>query len=323
MRFVVVGALSLALAACNGGSSPDPSPSPTPTPTGTPTPAPTPVTVTFTTSEAGLQYTTEGGVQRVANVTAIAATMGTAFSFTPDTNGYTYTLLNGSVNPSASEAAPFPVSSIKTCDLTRLCFGDAFVFNQVAAGSGTYYLSRFIPGSSAVQLLNYVSFGAFEESVVDTPGGRLLVDLRTFAYGVPTPAASLPTTGTVTFAGPLVGRATGNKPGASGTSNVYRLSGSYQMVPNYAASTATLKLTITGTAVGCSPCAPNISLTQDVSGTIAAGVASFTLPGGNARFFIASPTAVEAGGSFVFTATDPNEAGVTMVVAGSAAGARQ
>ena len=70
-----------------------------------------------------------------------------------------------------------------------------------------------------------------------------------------------------------------------------------------------------------------------VAGTIAGGVWTFTLPGGgSARFFLAGGQAAsgstaailatEVAGSFVLTAADPNEAGVTMVLAGSGGGAR-
>jgi hypothetical protein len=332
MRLVlggVAGALALAVAACNSSGStptPSPTPTPTPTPTGTPTPAPTPTPVTFTTSESGLQYTLEGGVQRVANTTALPATMGNTFRFTPDQNGYSYVLLNGSVNPTASETAVFPVTSIKTCDRGTLCFGGgAFVFQQVAApGGGNYYLSRLIPGSNPLIQLTYIAFGMFEEAFVDPAGGpRTHVDLRAFAYGSTSPATGIPTTGTNTFVGALIGQATGNKPTATGTSNVYRISGNYQLVANWPAGTATLKLNMTGVAQGCTTCPANFNQTVDATnGTIAAGVVSFPLTGGNARFFLGGPTASESGGSFVLTLADPNEAGVTMTLAGSGAGSR-
>jgi len=340
MRLVLVsvaGVLSLALAACGGSSDPTPSPTPTPTPSGTPTPTPTPA-ITYTTSETALQYTTEGGAQRVANAQWVAPAMGTVFGFTPEQNGYTYTLLNGTVNPSPSEAAIFTPTSTKACDVTPLCFGNGFFFQQITAGAGSYYLSRLVTGpGNPLIVLSFTAFGTFEE-FLDDGAGRRHVDLRPFAYGVSSPAGAIPTTGTATFNGVVVGQATGNKPGATGTSNIYKLTGSFTLVADYAAGTATLRLTLAGDATGCTTCSPDINLTYNsTAGTLASGVLTFALPnGGSARFFLAGgqaanstatpPTTAiaptEVGGSFALTAADPNEAGVTMVLAGAGAGVR-
>jgi hypothetical protein len=341
MRLVlgcVAGVLALTLAACGGDSS-TPTPTPTPTPTGTPTPTPTPTAITYTTSEAALQYSLEGGVQRVANAQFVAPAMGSIFAFTPAQNGYTYTLLNGTVNPSPSETAIFTPADTKACtDVPTLCFGNGFFFQDIAAGTGRYYLSRFISGTgNPLQVLNNTAFGLFEETAVDATSRRL-VDLRPFAYGVSSPGGAIPTTGTATFNGLIIGQATGNKPGATGTSNLYKVTGSFTLVANYAAGTATLKLTLLGDATGCTTCNPDINVTYDsTAGTLASGVFAFTLPnGGSARFFLAGGVAAdstttpatvavaptEVAGSFALTATDPNEAGVTMVVTGSGGGLR-
>ena len=132
----------------------------------------------------------------------------------------------------------------------------------------------------------------------------------------------------------MVGQATGNKTGTTGTSNVYKLTGTFQLVANYAAGTATLKIVLTGEAIGCTTCPADLSATYDsTAGTIASGVASFTLPGsGTARFFFAGGAAAsgstaavpatEVAGSFSLTAADPNEGAVTMVLAGSGGGLR-
>lgn len=348
MRLVLggmVGALSLALAAC-GSSNNDPSPTPTPTgtpsPTPTPTGTPTPATpITYTTSETALQYTTEGGVQRVANLTSRAPAMGSVFAFEPDLNGYTYTLLNGTVNPSPSETAIFTPATSKTCDITPLCFGAGFVFQQTAAGTGNYYLTRLVAGTgNPVLVLNFTSFGLFEELLVES--GRQLIDLRPYAYGVSAPSGAIPTTGTATFNGLVFGQATGNKPGTTGTSNVYKLTGTMQLVVDYAANTATLKLVLAGDAIGCGTtgtpaCSPDFNATYNsTAGTLASGVVTFTLPdGGSAKFFLAggaeattgtTPTAAvaptEIAGTFLLSAADPNEAGVTMVFAGAGGGRR-
>ena len=134
--------------------------------------------------------------------------------------------------------------------------------------------------------------------------------------------------------GLVTGQATGNKPSATGTSNLYKATGSFTLVVDYAARTATLKLTLLGDATGCTTCSPDINVTYDSSaGTLAAGVVTFTLPGaGSGKFFLAggavasgSTVAVaptEVAGSFALTAADPNEAGVTMVVSGSGGGLR-
>ncbi len=342
MRLVLggmVSALSLALVACDlggGSSNPNPSPTPTPTPTTTPTPTPTPTTIAYTTSETALQYTTEDGVQRVANAQSVAPAIGSVFAFTPAQNGYTYTLLNGTVNPSASEAAIFTAASGKTCDVTPLCFGNGFAFQQVDANPGSYILTRLLSGpGNPLIVLNFTSFGTFMESFVDAGGGpRQHVDLRPFAYGVASDPAIVPTTGTTTFNGLVLGQATGNKPGATGTSNIYKVTGTFQLVANYAASTATLKLVLDGDATGCTTCPPDLDVTYDsTSGTIAAGVMTFALPGGgSARFFLAGGQAAagstaaipptEVAGSFALTAADPNDTGVTMIIAGAGGGAR-
>jgi len=287
--------------------------------------------VTYTTSEAGLQYTTEGGVQRVANTQGIGPTMGTIFRFSPDDNGYVYTLLNGTVNPTPSETAIFTPASGKTCDRPTLCFGNGFAFQQVPAGAGNYFLSRLIAGpGNPLIALNFTAFGIFEEAFLDSAAGpRLHADVRPFAYGIASTGSQIPTTGNATFNGLVIGQATGDKPGATGTSNIYKISGTMQLVADYAAGTATLKLTLTGEATGCTTCSPDITLTYDsTAGTIAGGVLTFTLPGnGTARFFLAggngeNDLATEVAGAFRLTAADPNEAGVTMVIAGSGGGRR-
>src|SRR6187399_2273937 len=149
MRLVLVsvaGVVSLALAGCGGSSNP--------------TPTPTPTAIAYTTSETALQYTTEGGVQRVANTQFVAPAMGSVFGFTPAQNGYTYTLLNGTVNPSPSEAAVFTATSTKTCDVPALCFGNAFFFQEIPAGAGEYHLSRFITGAgNPLLVLSFAAFG--------------------------------------------------------------------------------------------------------------------------------------------------------------------
>src|SRR5688572_7664923 len=340
MRLVLggmVAAMSLSLAACGDNGS-SPSPTPTPTPTGTPTPTPSPTAVAYTTSETALQYTSAG--QRVANTQAVAPAMGGVFGFDPAQNGYVFTLLNGTVNPSPSETVIFTPTSSKTCDVAltpALCFGGGFVFQQVPAGTGNYFMSRFLAGpGNPLLVLSFTSFGTFQEAVLDTAATSRF-DLRPFAYGVTSPAGAIPTTGTATFNGVIIGQATGNKVAATGTSNVYKLTGTSQLVLNYAAGTATLKLTIHGDAVGCTTCSPDINVTYDsTAGTLASGVLTFTLPGGgSAKYFLAGGAAATTGtnataaipptevaGSFSLTAADPNEAGVTMVLAGAGGGLR-
>lgn len=339
MRLVLggmVAVMSLSLAACGDDGS-SPSPSPTPTPTGTPTPTPTPTAVAYTTSETALQYTTEGA--RVANTQSVAPAMGGVFGFDPAQNGYVYTLLNGVVNPSPSETVIFTPTSSKTCDLTltpELCFGGGFVFQQVPAGTGNYNMSRFLAGpGNPLLVLSVTSFGTFQEAILNSAATSRF-DLRPFAYGVTSPAGAIPTTGTATFNGIVAGQATGNKVAATGTSNIYKLTGTSQLVVNYAAGTATLKLTIHGDAVGCTTCSPDINVTYDsTAGTLASGVLTFTLPGGGtAKFFLAggrvadtanNVTAIaptEVAGSFALTAADPNETTVTMVLAGAGGGLR-
>lgn len=344
MRLVfggVAGVLCLALAACGSNNSSTPTPTPTPTPTGMPTPTPTPTEIVYTTAEGALQYTLEGGVQRVANAQFVAPAMGSVFAFTPADNGFTYTLLNGTVNPSPSETAIFTPASAAAClDFPTLCFGNGFSFQQISPGTGTYSLSRFIAGSNnPLLVLTNTAFGLFQESYRDAGGGpRDHVDLRPFAYGVVSPAGVIPTTGTATFNGIVTGQATGNKPGPTGTSNLYKVTGSFALVANYAAGTATLKLTLLGDATGCTTCNPDINVTYDsTAGTLASGVFTFTMPGGgSAKFFLAGGVAAdstttpatvavaptEVAGSFVLTAADPNEAAVTMVVAGAGGGRR-
>jgi len=340
-------ALVLTLSACDlggGSSNPSPTPTPTPTPTGTPTPTPTPTAIAYTTSETALQYTLEGGVQRVANTQSVAPAMGSVFAFTPAQNGYTYTLLNGTVTPSASETAIFTATNTRACEgasvpagvppVPTLCFGGGFVFQEAPSGAGSYYLSRFIAGpGNPLMVLSNTAFGTFEETALNA------IDLRPFAFGVSSVAGAIPTTGTATFNGLFVGQATGNKPGATGTSNIYKTTGTFVLVANYAAGTATLKLVIHGDATGCgTTCSPDINVTYDsIAGTLASGVFTFTLPGGGtAKFFLAGGAAAnpaatpatvavaptETAGSFSLTATDPNEAGVTMVIAGSGGGLR-
>jgi hypothetical protein len=141
-----------------------------------------------------------GGVQRVANAQFVAPAMGSVFSFTPAQNGYTYTLLNGTVNPSPSEAAIF----------TR---GQPSLRHRHAAVLRERLLSSRSPPAPAISpqpahrrsgnpliVLSVTAFGMFEEEFLDDRRGpRRHIDSAPVRLRGSSPAGAIPTTGTATF----------------------------------------------------------------------------------------------------------------------------
>jgi hypothetical protein len=157
-------------------------------------------------------------------------------------------------------------------------------------------------------------------SSIPTSAARTLLqhDARFFAIGFPTAAASLPTAGSAVFEGIVIGRATADRPAyfpRTYEPAEYRLTGSLRVMVNFGARTAVVELQVRGRQFDCRvTCQPDISIGATGSGTSANGIASFDLPGGSARFFLAGPSAEEIGGSLLTTVVDPNEARRTLTL---------
>jgi hypothetical protein len=146
-----------------------------------------------------------------------------------------------------------------------------------------------ITQSIGAQSLNYAAYGLWASDDTATAGRA-----GTFAFGNPTPTASMPATGSATFNGTTIGVG-----GAASGSTVYALQGNAQIIANFATQSVTANLTnlstqnISTNAVGS---LPNLSGTSTISGNAYAGpIAGTGLTGTiNGNFY--GPAAQETAG---------------------------
>lgn len=200
--------LTFALSACGGGgggvaSMPPPAPTPTPSPTPTPTPTPTPGATVLPPTHLGLVssgsfaalgvtdgYTTnslDGDRQPRSDPT----NADVKFSYDPGSNTYQITLPGFQTGTLANTAYNGSVGEIATSTTS-----------QVTAGSSTtlqpLFVAMPVPGSNHSQY-TYTSFGEWDGKTGETNNGRTIWAEGIFAYGIPTAAGDVPTTGSASY----------------------------------------------------------------------------------------------------------------------------
>ena len=271
-------ALSFVLSACGGSgglsSTPTPAPAPVPTPTPTPTNTSLPATLseTFTAASAKTIATIGNATGAASDVSPSRSSYGT-LSVAYDAAANSYTI--------ADEAASRTFTSADT----RTSDG-AFEYYTQVEGTTTNELKLFRSGASNQTLaLTYVSYANWSNEIRGTQTTRQLA--RYAVFGVPTTTATMPRTGTATYAGvadgtAIVGGQAYSLLGSTGTvsadfaTGVVRttlaLSGS-DPVSNSAGSTALGTLTGVGAvSTGTSRYTGTISgLGSNVSGSFGGG----------------------------------------------------
>ncbi len=190
-------ALGLMLSACGGGSggvastptpSPSPSPSPTPSPTPTPTPTPNVSLIGPLTSESFANHATTSRGNYDSNgvpPTNLAANP-TTLTIAYDQGSQSYTVTT------QSRSQTFAAADV---DLTQ-SNAQITTYKKVN-GTTTDLLTLTKPGTSGSLTYRYVA-GGFWQRTVQT-GTSIAGSFDSFAYGVVTPNASVPTTGGASY----------------------------------------------------------------------------------------------------------------------------
>jgi len=336
-RSIGATALALLLVACGGsdGSSSGGltvvpgAPTPTPAPGPTPTPAPTPAGQTLlnlgsTTQQfAGLDsillyqrtnagaisafenYPTEAGIDLVYDGPGRSLYYIYRATNIPPHQDYAHTL-------SVQFGAGQKDSARSTASFT--------VYRNTDSGA-QYTLTLLAPGSENPSLaLYYTGIGIAQGTLTDSSAGKTTNDFRAFSYGFPAENSAVPATGTGTYTGIAIGRATS----PSGT-HVYDLTGSFSFTADYGARTFSGTVTLNGTddrtgapiALGTFPITMSSYPTQlnAISANIGSGRDIF-------RAYLAGTTAEELAGVFTLTLPDPNELGATLTISAAVAGRR-
>jgi len=293
-------AMCLALSACGGGGGGSVASTPTTPATGGGTNANLlgPLVSESFANDAAVGQANYGGA-----FSSSAAASTVAFSYNAANNSYTVS--------SGGNAASFaPANKDPAQSSAR-----ATVYT-VTAGSTTDSLTLTNPGTSGAFTYKYVGGGYWQRTTINGSSGT--GSLYAFAYGVPTPAASVPRSGSAAYTLDVLGAAAWpdglHAIGGSGTMAVNFASGGLNLttaitdVPASGFGTQTYTMTGSGTL---SSSANSFSGTTFVTGYVFQG--NF-----NGRFY--GPTAEEVGASFTASGQGISLAGTLLgraVAAGS------
>lgn len=302
----IVACSALALVGCGGsgggsagsgatgstGSSPTPSPSsPTPTPGTTGETKPTASTAAFATGQiltvTGSTQTLSGGATTGRSVTGING----AFALGYNATSRTYTLTNEERTQTFAPATFFAETSPPDY-FPRVEFH--------SAGSATADFLVFFKQANATPAIatNFSAYGAWQHNDVQPAGTRVRLDY--FVYGTPTPAASMPHSGTVTYRW-------------SGTGNyaedgrLYFTQSYNTMTVNFATGEVKTNIVLTGTDFLSNNFGGliGVNYTGTISGNAADGPLSFSAAtwSGNAHIVFFGPNAENVG--IVYSAASP------------------
>jgi len=313
-----------ALAACSSNSTPPvavaPAPAPAPvTPVVVVTPPPTSATLAATAAGTALPLTARAGLEAFvftngsaaasqsevpagsiqSNPTAAYVTTANGFTFTlPDGKTATFVTTAGS-SQTTTGPQTYPIGSGENQTPQRF---------QTNVNGGTNQVSVSLSNATNSNL-EYSTYGTWVQSAsINNP-----IAAGTFATGVVSTQAQMPTTGTATYNGSLTGF--GNSPTAAFTIT----DGAVALNANFATNTMTGTITnISTQSGGATPANSmmnNITLTGGrISGTSFSGIAAASA--------VAGPTNVTGatgafGGKFYGTAASEAAGSLTMTGAGS------
>jgi hypothetical protein len=186
----------------------------------------------------------------------------------------------------------------------------AGAFTTYAKGSNET-LRRYNPGATTQGIaLTYTGYGHWRRTGTPAYGTGTAVNDTYFVYGIKTPSASVPTTGTGTYTTAFDGTYT-NKTG------VYAITGTGGLTANFGSGTINYSATLAGSREGDSAALAGLGALSGGAGTIARPSSSFrsttNATGGgyslgvNGYFF--GPAAQEVGGVFRLTGNGGNGQG--------------
>jgi hypothetical protein len=190
-----IGGICFFLAACGGGSGgvgSTPVPVvPTPTPSPTPTPPPTPANTLITDLKSNQTFPADNSTTTVTFDLAAKKTVTGQAAITPATITYdaannSYTVATGSFSDTFAPADRQPDRFAGEAQYRK------------ASGSNTNYLTLVTTPYTSGGSNKYVAMGYLQQNTVT--GDRQDTKFSSFAYGLDTPAASVPRTGRATFA---------------------------------------------------------------------------------------------------------------------------
>lgn len=215
---------ALLLSGCSGGGGTYatfmPTPTPTPTPTPAPTPSPTPATVTyapmhiFSGLASNTNFTTLGYDARTTPPLNSPYT-GT-FAITYDAASNSYSIASNAISGRFYEIIQSSDPNMPLSDANALQ-GDV---KNPTTGSNTGSLSVLKPQTNSTIQLTYSTIAVMRE--------ESSMALLYVAFGFPTPAASVPLTGSATYAAKAFGRT---------DNGVYSVGGNVTLNFNFGAGT--------------------------------------------------------------------------------------
>lgn len=308
--------------------TPTPTPAPTPVPTPTPTPAPTPVNVdlvslvadqAFVTSSVGLNYqSTSTGLQIDAQRPPV--TDG-AFTYAIAPRAYTFNH-QGSSYMADGQVTFTPDEMVAGASTPRFTlYRKTGPFAGMSPGG--YELRLFNAGPTNDQLsLTYASIGLFSFARSNLLAGGTSQDLRPIAFGLPIAVSIVPTSGSMSYKGVVLGRAAGGnfsiRPGRA----EYEITGTVHLTINYATHDVAGDLLLTATDSVQSPATQYQLGSITFKGTQSGDGSRWnaTAGGGALSGFLSGPHVDEAAGVFSLTVPDPADASLTLTVVGSLAG---
>jgi len=251
--------------------------------------------------------------------------IGQTLSYVDATQRYTF---NASSAPLYSDVDPS--SSFGPADISSDSDNHYLIYSHSCPTFGKMSSStslRIFRAGNVNDLLalNFASFGIFTYGAGGI--GFSVSDVRPFTFGVPTSAAALPSTGSATYNGIVIGSAAINEnpSDTSGNFHYYDIAGSLHLTVNFAskAFTGTLEAKLTSVGDGSTP-AKTYNVTIPVTQSGAATLAPLNGSAGAGRLtgFLAGSAAEEAGISFSLVMPDPADPTKTISLAGAGAGKR-
>lgn len=185
---------------------------------------------------------------------------------------------------------------------------------------GAYELRLFNAGPANDQLsLTYSTIGSFRFAQSNVLAGGTSQDVRSIAFGLPLPASAVPTSGSMSYKGLLLGHAAGGDFSIRPKRAEYDITGTVELTIDYATHEVTGALLLTATDSS----ATRYQLGSiSFKGTQSGEGSKWTATAGNGTMdgFVSGPRVEEAAGVFSFTVPDPVDPSLTLTLVGSLAG---
>jgi len=279
-------------------------------------------------SVTGVQYDKQTSVNNM--VFGVPAAPRSVFSYDAATTSYRFKVddytLAVAQQANQDESTTFTPADITEDNATSTT---AVVMRPYFGQGATSTLIRSKVGAANPDIaLIYTSFGSFQylQYYRDSTNAY---DYRPFAYGIVTPAASVPTTGTATYSGRVMGRAVDASGYAVLGARTYELSGTITLTVDYASRTVTGSIVMTGHWIVSGQPYPEpdvslgpITLTPASALTTLSRFSGSATGGGGFEGFLAGPGGEELGLTVQAVVADPRDPSRVQRVALSGAALR-